>query len=215
MSCAKKTCSSNCRCNTVPLRFNGDDIACLGVNKGDSFEAVIRKVSDFVCNISFADGEDGQSVDHVSFTSSTGGSAGLAGHTDTYTVWGDALETINLGTFIVYNGSNAPIEGDTVFHKVLDVGEWDMDTDVAPAAVAHGLDFSKIISVAVHIYNDAEDSMFPLDVGSAGPGTSPAGGWFVNATSILLYRTNGEYFDSLDFASSLINRGKILIHYIP
>jgi hypothetical protein len=54
-----------------------------------------------------ADGADGQDIDHTSFTSSTGGGgAGVAGETDTYTVWGDVGETINLGTFEVYNGDN-------------------------------------------------------------------------------------------------------------
>jgi hypothetical protein len=54
------------------------------------------------------DGQDGQSIDHVSFTSTTnpGGTPGAAGQTDTYTVWGDVAETINLGTFEVYNGTN-------------------------------------------------------------------------------------------------------------
>jgi len=53
-------------------------------------------------------GQDGQSIDHVSFTSTTnpGGTPGAAGQTDTYTVWGDVAETINLGTFEVYNGTN-------------------------------------------------------------------------------------------------------------
>lgn len=47
-------------------------------------------------------GVDGQDIDHVSKTSGTG----AAGTTDTYTVWGDLGETINLGTFTVYNGVN-------------------------------------------------------------------------------------------------------------
>lgn len=49
-----------------------------------------------------ADGVDGQDIDHVSKTSGTGAS----GTTDTYTVWGDLGETINLGTFNVYNGND-------------------------------------------------------------------------------------------------------------
>jgi hypothetical protein len=59
-------------------------------------------------------GADGQGIDHVSFTSSTGGGgAGQAGETDTYTVWGDVGETINLGTFLVYNGANGTGGGST------------------------------------------------------------------------------------------------------
>ena len=51
-------------------------------------------------------GADGQDINHVSFTSTTGTGQGEAGQTDTYTVWGDAGETINLGTFNVYNGED-------------------------------------------------------------------------------------------------------------
>lgn len=45
---------------------------------------------------------NGTEVDHISKTSGTG----APGTTDTYTVWGDLGETINLGTFNVYNGAN-------------------------------------------------------------------------------------------------------------
>jgi hypothetical protein len=44
-------------------------------------------------------GADGQGVDHVSLTSTSG-------LVDTYTVWGDVGETINLGTFDVTNGAD-------------------------------------------------------------------------------------------------------------
>lgn len=47
----------------------------------------------------------GQGVDHVSYTSTTGTAQGQPGETDTYTFWGDALETINLGTFTITNGN--------------------------------------------------------------------------------------------------------------
>lgn len=52
------------------------------------------------------DGLNGQSIDHIEFTSSTGtpsNVAGQAGETDTYTIWGNVGETINLGTFQIYN----------------------------------------------------------------------------------------------------------------
>ncbi len=59
-----------------------------------------------IATITGTDGLDGQDIDHVSFTSTTGTAQGQAGETDTYTVWGDASETINLGTFVVYNGAD-------------------------------------------------------------------------------------------------------------
>ena len=51
---------------------------------------------------------EGQGIDHVSFTSTTAlsGFPNEPGETDTYTVWGDVGETINLGTFDVYNGND-------------------------------------------------------------------------------------------------------------
>lgn len=61
-----------------------------------------------VNGIDGVDGVDGQGIDHVSFTSTTAGS-GLPnenGETDTYTQWGDAGETIVVGTFTVYNGAD-------------------------------------------------------------------------------------------------------------
>lgn len=49
-----------------------------------------------------ANGLDGLDVDHIAKTSGTG----AAGTVDMYTVWGDVAETVNLGTFNVYNGQD-------------------------------------------------------------------------------------------------------------
>ena len=58
-------------------------------------------------------GAAGQSIHHSEFTSTTAvsGLPNEPGETDTYTVWGDAGETINLGTFTVYNGDDG-VDGD-------------------------------------------------------------------------------------------------------
>lgn len=78
-----------------------DYIAILGVDE----EIETPEASDF-------DGlwknYKGQSIDHVSFTSTTAisGLPNEPGEIDTYTVWGDVGETINLGTFDVYNGND-------------------------------------------------------------------------------------------------------------
>lgn len=48
-------------------------------------------------------GDQGQGIDHISKTLGTSG----PGTTDTYTVWADAGETNQLGTFTVYNGRDA------------------------------------------------------------------------------------------------------------
>jgi hypothetical protein len=54
-------------------------------------------------------GAQGQGIDHISFTTSTGtpsSTPNKPGETDTYTIWGDFAETINLGTFTIYNGED-------------------------------------------------------------------------------------------------------------
>lgn len=64
-----------------------------------------------ICN--GVQGPQGQDIDHVSFTVSTGTPdyvSAQPGETDTYTVWGDAGETINLGSFNVYNGQDGECE---------------------------------------------------------------------------------------------------------
>ena len=54
------------------------------------------------------DGTNGVDVDHISKTSGTG----AGGTIDVYTVWGDVGETINLGAFTVYNGTDGTGAGD-------------------------------------------------------------------------------------------------------
>jgi hypothetical protein len=216
--------NNSCRCNTVPIRFNGEDIDCLGVLKGDTFEAVVRKVSDFVCNISFqdgvdgqdgADGLDGQGIDHVSFSeSSLGDEPGLPGATDTYVVWGDVAETVNLGTFTVYNGTNAPAEGDTVFHRVVDIGPLNLQASAGTGELINlPIAASNIVGVNVVVYTDG-GTLYSFDV-IDGDSNISAGGWRIAGTTIELFHPVGSFFDSVNFSSTSINRGRILIHYIP
>ena len=59
-------------------------------------------------------GDPGQGIDHISFTTATGtpsSTPNKPGETDTYTIWGDFAETINLGTFTIYNGEDCDCSG--------------------------------------------------------------------------------------------------------
>lgn len=105
-------CLENCGCpieitSLACIRHAGSDMPCIEVVKGDTLEAIIQKINDKICDLSTGvdgdDGADGQGIDHVSFTGEPG-TEGQPGQTSEYTMWGDAAETINLGTFIVYNG---------------------------------------------------------------------------------------------------------------
>lgn len=66
----------------------------------DTYTVTFTDATTTTFNVS--NGLDGLGVDHIAKTSGTG----AAGTVDVYTVWGDVAETINLGTFNVYNGAN-------------------------------------------------------------------------------------------------------------
>ena len=70
--------------------------------KGDTGNQGIQGVQG-IQGIQGVQGNPGQSINHVSLTSGTS----LPGTTDTYTVWGDMGETVNLGTFNIYNGADS------------------------------------------------------------------------------------------------------------
>lgn len=117
-----------CTCNSSSC--NGTCGTSLIVNKGKSGPAgvgiqsitssvnangetiiKITLTSGVVQNFTLPAGQEGTSVDHASITSSTLSNikppiAAIAGAIDTYTLWADADETIVIGTFQVYNGSD-------------------------------------------------------------------------------------------------------------
>ena len=92
----------------------------------------------------------GQSIHHSEFTSTTAvsGLPNEPGETDTYTVWGDVGETINLGTFTVYNGDDGVGGG----------GALDDLTDVDAASPTDG---------QVLTYNTATSKWIPTTIAVA------------------------------------------------
>jgi hypothetical protein len=74
-------------------------------------------------------GVDGQDINHVSKTAGTS----APGTTDTYTVWGDLGETINLGTFTVYNGVNGggAVDLSEYYKKTETYSKVEVDTKIA------------------------------------------------------------------------------------
>ena len=99
-------------------------------------------------------GVDGLGVDHIAKTSGTG----AAGTVDVHTVWGDVAETVNLGTFNVYNGYDGIAS--TVGSLV--------DVDLTTTPVEDGQTI---------VWNEAEGKWLP---GNAGTGT----GAVINTPSI-------------------------------
>lgn len=73
-------------------KYYSDTLArlAISVSGNGSYDSATGEI-----NISNAN----QSVDHISLTNTSG-------NVDTYTIWGDAGETINIGTFTVTNGTD-------------------------------------------------------------------------------------------------------------
>lgn len=105
MDCTK--CNQNKCCCITPFRYKGQDINCLGINTDDAYDSLFALLANAICELNDSVGGVG-SVDHVSFTVSTGSPITTPlqpGQIDTYTIWGDIAETISLGTFDILNGA--------------------------------------------------------------------------------------------------------------
>ena len=93
--------------------------------------------------------------------------------------------------------------------KVIDIGDWNMDTTLA-VNVAHGLaDFKKVRTINVLIRNDADTTY--TDLSWLTPGFSDAKSYFISSTNVTISRSDG--FNSTDYDSTSYNRGWITIQY--
>jgi len=107
----------------ITVRTNG-----VALQVGDLyFDTALKTMKAYDGNgwISSSVGPQGIKGDSIDHTTRTAGN-GAAGTTDTYTMWGDVAETINMGTFTIYNGANGA--GDLVSTNNL--------SDVTSAATA-------------------------------------------------------------------------------
>ena len=140
------------------------------------------------------DGVDGLDVDHIAQTSGTG----AAGTVDVYTVWGDIAETVNLGTFNVYNGLN----GTGIVNSVVAGANVTVD-NTYPTSPVVGLGTN--VTVQGNTFNGAEqlvklgiDGKLPAIDGSnltnmVGAVTSVAG----KVGSVVLYTTDVVGLDTV------------------
>jgi hypothetical protein len=104
MSCCNNCNTSPCCCAS-PLRYKGPNVDCVGLATNQTYDVILQNFANEICDL-INSTEDVQGLDHVSFTSSTGSPSTAPNQpceTDTYTFWGDAGETINLGTFTILN----------------------------------------------------------------------------------------------------------------
>lgn len=95
----------------------------------------------------------------------------------------------------------------------INIGPWNMDTD-ATKTVAHGLVYSKIISVEASVRNDVDGLRNKLNlVTSAGVVQGGVTSW--DNTNFYLLRINSGSFDDATHSnvSGSYNRGWIIVEY--
>jgi hypothetical protein len=115
------------------------------------------------------------------------------------------------GTTIDENVSQT-ITGQLKKTKIINIGDWNMDSSTA-VAIAHGLTRSKILSVDILIFDDANTYSISI-FGSGSSSSSYYGGYFIDNTNINIVRTTSGYFDSTEFDVTSYNRGVITIEYL-
>jgi hypothetical protein len=98
--------------------------------------------------------------------------------------------------------------------KVVQIGDWNMDTS-GSVSVAHGIsDSSKIRDLRVMIRHDSSSTLYPLTYTIDNTNTTPQGGLGnISTTHITLNRLDGGVFDGSSFNSTGFNRGFITIIY--
>jgi len=100
----------------------------------------------------------------------------------------------------------------TLNTKVIDIGDWDMDTD-AFISVTHGVTLSKIRSMSAIIRNDLNTSCYDLSVVDFTE-TGNRSSIEANSTVITMFRGEGGWFDNSSFSTPPdSNRGWITIQY--
>jgi len=94
--------------------------------------------------------------------------------------------------------------------KVIPLGPWNMDTTASLNNVTHGIDYMKIVDVRVFIHSDAP-------VSTSLPSYVPDGILYVvtDSPDMVVSRGIGGPFDGPDHSSVLINRGYVVIDYLP
>ncbi len=130
-------------------------------------------------------------------------------------------QALALDTKIITPSKLANVNGGTLKKKV-DIGDWDMNATVI-LAVTHSIgDWTKIIGAKATIFADDDSGLYPLsqdlfvaDNPSAFGTPVITGAYATNATTIVLSRLTGGWYDSVEFNKTSYNRGYVVIEYLP
>ena len=98
--------------------------------------------------------------------------------------------------------------------KIIDIGDWNMDTD-ASTTVSHGLaDFKNIREMQAIVRDDFDLNRYDLG-GMSSVFNIDGGITSANSTQVTLRRRASGQFDNTSFDSSSYNRGWLVIRYLP
>ena len=141
----------------------------------------------------------------------------VQGEADITTAAGDEWDAIYDGTawrIINYNrAANPPILNGKLNTKVIDIGDWNMDTDVF-VNVAHGLTYENIRSVEAFIRPDSGSGLTLSPIDKTNASSVPNGDVQIDNTNVAIVRTTGGDFDNVSFNDTSYNRGWITIQYV-
>ena len=103
-----------------------------------------------------------------------------------------------------------PLTQKSRFQKQVAIGPWNMDTTAGTVLVSHYCDVTKIRAVSGVIFNDAENTTYPIPYPPDGQSVYITQ---IAASQLVLSRALGSAFDSVNFDSTTINRGFLTIDY--
>lgn len=102
---------------------------------------------------------------------------------------------------------------DGLRNKIVNIGDWNMDS-TGNVDVAHGIgDHTKIREVTVMIRNDTDSQLRPL-ITNSNVGVGEGYIDYIDSTNVRLGRITGGVFDNALYDSTSYNRGYIIIKYI-
>jgi hypothetical protein len=103
-------------------------------------------------------------------------------------------------------------DGTLLKQKIVNIGDWNMDSNVT-VFVTHTIsDYKKIRNVSITIRNDSDSIYYNLNNYNSN-GSMSGGVSSIDSTQIILSRTTGSIFDDPIFDSTSYNRGWLLITY--
>jgi hypothetical protein len=112
------------------------------------------------------------------------------------------------------DGFQSGDNGTNLKFKVVDIGDWNMDSSTT-TTVAHGLTVTDIRHAVAYVRNDANTTTHNLATidGTGGSANSAGSVTSIDSTNVELARQDSSTFDGTDFDSTSYNRGWITIWY--